>query len=114
PPSITETYNISNLSTSISADSYYSTSTFLKDQDVYVAFDVNSMQANTPFESRWYYGVNIFGKEVYVLVSTAAQVSEAGDSKMYFYLNKPAMKGYYRVDIYMNGNLVGTRYFSVQ
>jgi serine/threonine protein kinase len=114
PASYSESYNISNLRISTSADSYYATSTFSKDQDVYVSFDLNYVQTGTPFRSRWYYQVNILGKDVYFLTTTLIYISEAGDKNIYFHLNKPAVKGYYRVDIYMNDSLVNTQYFSVQ
>jgi serine/threonine protein kinase len=109
-----ESYNISNLGLSTSTENYYATSTFSKDQDIFVSFDLHYVQTGTPFKSRWYYQVNILGKEAYFLITTLDYTSEPGDNNVYFHLNKPGIKGYYRVDIYMNNSLVGTRYFSVQ
>jgi hypothetical protein len=114
PPSNTQSYNVSNLGISTSADSYYTTSTFSKGQDVYIYFDLNYVQAGTSFSTKWYYQVGLLGKEVYLLTTTLAYTSESGDKNINFHLNKPEIKGYYRVDIYMNDSLVGTRYFSVQ
>lgn len=110
-PSDTQSFNVSNVILSMGD---YTTNSFSRNQDINVNIDLDYTQPNTQFTSRLYYQINIFEKDIYILRTKLIYTSKGGDTHIYFKFNNPRLAGYYRVDIYMEQNLVASRYFSIQ
>ena len=110
-PPVSTSSKIRNLDISTSLQIADATNVFVKGQNVYLRFDITNVQAGTSFETKWYYSVGIFGKNLYISFTTLLYTSKINDSNMYFFLNKPETAGNYLVDLYMDGHLVGRRFF---
>ena len=91
------------------------TNVFSPNDDFYVFFDVNDVEAGTNFESRWY-ALNIEGEDPDTPFQTIDYVYEEGIGNIYFQLTNDQgwPVGNYKVEIYMNGTEVGEQEFSVQ
>ncbi len=113
-PPVTYSSKIKNLDTSTSSHITDATGNFQKGQNVYLRFDMNDVRSGTTFETKWYYSVDVFGKKVYFLFTSLVYTSKGSEANIHFFLNKPETAGNYEVDVYMDGNLVGRRAFSIK
>ena len=91
------------------------TNVFSPTDDFYVFFDVNNIEPNTTFQSRWY-ALNVDGQDATVPFQTIDYTYEEGIGNIYFQLTsaEPWPVGNYKVEVYMNGTEVGEQEFSVQ
>jgi hypothetical protein len=86
---------------------------FAAGEDVYVKFDRDQKFLSQNFETRWFFEMNILGAELYIPTGYMKYTVAIGDTSVFFNLKNPGVAGKYRVDIYMNQELVGTKTFQI-
>lgn len=114
PPNPSTTLKIENILTSKSLEQRIATKIFNSGEDVYTHLSLNFIPPGTEFKAKWYYRFTTLGNNGYILLATNKYNLEQGDSSIYFYLSNLLLKGSYRVDVYLDGRLVGVKYFSVR
>lgn len=113
-----------SLSTTPTASGFYmasdeggknKTAAFAPDQDLFVFFTVENIEAGTNFQARWY-ALDVEGQSPNEPFKTIDYSYEPGVSTIYFQLTNSGgwPTGHYKVEIYMSGNKVGEQAFSVQ
>lgn len=111
--SITPSSMISTIYTATESSCSRRSTSFSRDENIYICVDLAFAHSNTQFESRWYYQTYIFGKELHFQITKLTSIIDNSNQLIYFYLNNPGINGSYRVDIYRNQKLVGTRNFYI-
>jgi len=86
---------------------------FSAGEDVYVYFNLDRIPSSRKFESRWFLKVNILWRDLYIPIGYSEYTPIDTDTRLFFHLKNPGIVGEYRVDIYMNQDLVGTKAFEI-
>jgi hypothetical protein len=86
---------------------------FLAGQDVYIYFNPDQIPTGQKFESRWFLKVNILWTNLYIPIGHLEYIPSSGETRLFFHLKNPGITGVYRVDIYMDQDLVGTQIFEI-
>lgn len=111
-PSPVVTSRVSSIILSDAMDNLNHIPLFREGQDVYSHLDLNSVPAGTEFRAMWYYKINVFGGQIYLLVNTRKYTPQDGEDNIYFSMNDPIFHGTYRAESYMGDQLVGVMYFT--
>lgn len=114
PANPSTTLRIENILTSNSLEKRIAAKNFNNGEDIYTHLSLNYIPPGTEFKAKWYYRFTTLGNNGYILLTTNKYSLKQGENNIYFYLNDLLLKGSYRVDIYLDGELVGARYFSVR
>jgi hypothetical protein len=86
---------------------------FSAGEDVYVYFDLDQPKPGLILQSRWYIKLGFLGTNSFFPIGRLNYTTTNEDTKVYFHLKNPGIAAEYRVDIYMNQSLVGTRTFVI-
>jgi len=113
--SLSTTPTVSNFYMASDEGGQNKTTVFAPDQDFYVFFKVENVEAGTNFQSRWY-ALDVEGQSPNEPFKTIDYSYESGVSTIYFQLTNSGgwPTGHYKVEIYMGGNKAGEQQFSVQ
>lgn len=83
----------------------------------YVFADLNGLRTGSVVEAKWY-AVDIAGEEPNSEINTSDYTHQADIAHVYFKLTTPDGSdwpvGSYKVDLYLDGTLIGSQTFSVQ
>jgi len=86
---------------------------FSAGEDIYVYFNLDRTPSSQKFESRWFHKVNILWTDLYIPIGYLEYTPVNIDTRLFFHLKNPGIVGEYRVDIYMDQDLVGTKTFEI-
>ena len=88
-----------------------STTTFSKTDTIWAVADITGTGIGTPVESRWFHVTS--NQQIN---SNTVTTTSAGEHRLPFFISKPDgwPTGDYRVDIYINGNMLKSQTFQVQ
>ena len=87
---------------------------FSTGEAIYLTLYLTDEQATGKYETKWYYLVSLFDVNKSMLI-TRQENSDPGIRDYVLYEHNPLyLAGNYRVDIFKEGNLIGTNYFSVR
>lgn len=111
-PQAVASSKVSSIILSDTKENRSNVSYFRDGQDVYSHLDLYPIAAGTKFEAKWYYKVESISDQIYLLVNTGKYTIQTGDSNVYFFMNDPVFHGMYRVEIYMESQLIGVMYFT--
>jgi hypothetical protein len=111
--SVSESSLVSGITMSTGLNSTQDIYTFTKEQEIYASFNLG-VQTSAEYQSKWYYTISFFGKDVNFLIVTLNYTGDPFISGVIFQLNNPGIAGNYRVDIYRDQMLMGRRYFSIE
>lgn len=86
---------------------------FSTGEDVYIYFNLDQVPSGQKFASRWFLKVKILWTDLYIPIGYLEYFPSGRESHLFFHLKNPGIIGEYRVDIYMDKNIVGTKTFVI-
>jgi hypothetical protein len=107
---------VSNIRMTTDASGKTSTKSYTPDQPFYMYADLSNLAVNQILEARWFV-VDAKGMEPNQEINRSTYSYQPGIAEIYFQLNPsggPWPAGSYRVELYLDGTMVGERGFTVQ
>jgi hypothetical protein len=107
---------VSNIRMTTDSSGKTSTQAYAPDQPFYVYADLSDLAVSEIVEARWFV-VNAEGMEPNQEINRSTYSYQPGIAEIYFQLNPsggPWPAGSYRVELYLDGRMVGEQAFTVQ
>lgn len=113
-PPFTRSSELTDLFISSDSNLKFDKTVFSKDDEIYLSLYLTENQAVENYVSQWYYLITLFGKDKKILISIQRDNKPTVSNSIIYGLEPPLFPGYYRVDVFKKGDLIGLKYFWVK